>query len=64
LQGRVAVASGDTEAVLSARVQRIEHMIYPQAVEWLATGKITMHAGKAYMNGAPLEHAPIVDLAE
>jgi phosphoribosylglycinamide formyltransferase-1 len=61
VQGRVPVLAGDTEAALSARVQRVEHMIYPQAVAWMAAGRVAMQAGKTYLDGKLIDHAPIVD---
>ena len=40
IQGRLAVRPGEDEAALSARVQRLEHIIYPRAVGWLAAGRL------------------------
>src|SRR5690606_34137016 len=36
IQACIAIQPGDTENTLSARVQRQEHRIYPQAIEWFA----------------------------
>ncbi len=41
-QARVPVLSGDTEASLAARVLVQEHIIYPQAVSWFATGRLRL----------------------
>jgi phosphoribosylglycinamide formyltransferase-1 len=40
IQAAVPVLSGDTEALLAARVLAQEHRIYPQAARWLAEGKM------------------------
>jgi phosphoribosylglycinamide formyltransferase-1 len=44
-QGVVPVLAGDTEESLAARVLEVEHRIYPQAVRWLAEGRIEFVAG-------------------
>ena len=40
IQGVVPVAAEDTEETLAARVLRVEHRIYPEAVRWFAEGRI------------------------
>ncbi len=59
IQGRVLIAAGDTEESLAARVQRAEHIIYPQAVEWFARGRLAMRDGTAWLDGKSLD-TPIV----
>ncbi len=44
-QGVVPVLAADTEESLAARVLEVEHRIYPQAVRWLAEGRIEFVAG-------------------
>jgi phosphoribosylglycinamide formyltransferase-1 len=58
IQGRLAVRPGEDEAALSARVQRLEHIIYPQAVAWFAGGRLAWRDGAAWLDGRPLE--PVV----
>jgi len=41
IQGIVPVKDNDNEESLANRVHRIEHIIYPKAVKWLAEGKIS-----------------------
>ncbi|HEX7289785.1 MAG TPA: phosphoribosylglycinamide formyltransferase [Conexibacter sp.] len=53
IQGRLAVRPGETENVLSARVQRLEHIIYPQAVGWFADGRLEFRDGAALFDGRP-----------
>lgn len=57
IQGRLAVRPGEDEAALSARVQRLEHIIYPRAVAWIAAGRLAWQAGAAFLDGQPLEPA-------
>jgi phosphoribosylglycinamide formyltransferase-1 len=54
IQGRLAIHPDEDEAVLSARVQRLEHIIYPRAVGWIADGSLAWRAGSAYRDGEPL----------
>jgi len=53
IQGRLAVRPGDDEASLSARVQRLEHIIYPRAVGWFAAGRLTWREDTALFDGRP-----------
>jgi len=54
----IDVHAGDTEASLSARVQTEEHRIYPQAIDWFARGRLMLHQGSVWLDGAALA-API-----
>src|SRR5689334_17615665 len=40
IQAQLKVLPGDSESTLSARVQRQEHRIYSQAIEWFAQGRL------------------------
>ena len=52
-QSVVPVLPGDGEESLAARVLAIEHRIYPQAVRWLAEGRIEFNAaGVVQVRGA------------
>jgi phosphoribosylglycinamide formyltransferase 1 len=55
LQAEVPVMPGDSETALSARVQRAEHRIYSQAIEWFARGRLLLKDGRAWLDGRPLE---------
>jgi phosphoribosylglycinamide formyltransferase-1 len=59
IQACIAVQPGDTENSLSARVQRQEHSIYPQAIEWFAQGRLESRDGRAWLDGKPLA-SPVV----
>jgi nucleotide-binding universal stress UspA family protein len=53
------VRPGDTEESLRMRVQRGEHLIYPEAVRAIATGRIEYRDGRVWRDGAPAP-APLV----
>jgi phosphoribosylglycinamide formyltransferase-1 len=53
IQGRLAVRPGEDENTLSARVQRLEHIIYPRAVGWFAAGRLAWQDGVALLDGRP-----------
>jgi len=42
VQAVVPVLPGDTEESLSARILAEEHRIYPEAIQWLAEGRLTL----------------------
>lgn len=54
LQSSLRVVPGETEQALSARVQRLEHRIYPQVVGWIASGRLVWRDGAPWLDGAPL----------
>jgi phosphoribosylglycinamide formyltransferase 1 len=65
LQARVAVLPGDTEAALGQRVLAQEHVIYPLAVNWFCQGRLRWVAGKAWLDGKPLdEPVQLADLEQ
>ena len=45
IQAVVPVLSGDDEVRLAARVLAQEHRIYPQAVRWIAEGRVVVQPG-------------------
>jgi phosphoribosylglycinamide formyltransferase 1 len=61
LQSRVKILPGDDEAALSARVQRQEHRIYPEALKWLAEGRVALRAGRPWFDGEPLTEPVMID---
>jgi len=54
VQARVAVRADDDEASLSARVQALEHRIYPLAVGWFGQGRLRYQDGQAWLDGRML----------
>lgn len=51
LQAKVDVLPGDTASELAARVLQQEHIIYPQAVRWIAEGDIRFSNNQVYLDG-------------
>lgn len=51
LQARVPVEASDSPESLAARVLREEHRIYPQAVRWIAEGRVKLVDGQAQLDG-------------
>lgn len=51
LQAKVPVFGDDSEETLAARVQTQEHAIYPLVVGWLASGRLKMRDGEAWLDG-------------
>jgi phosphoribosylglycinamide formyltransferase 1 len=60
LQSTLAVLPGDDVASLSARVHAAEHIIYPMAIQWLASGRLQWNRGRPTLDGrildAPVQH--------
>lgn len=54
LQGRVPVDPTETAAQLAARVQAVEHRIYPQAAALFASGRLRYADGHAWLDDALL----------
>ena len=52
-QAAVPVLEGDTEEILSARILRQEHRLYPLVVRWFAEGRIVVEGEKVAVNGVP-----------
>lgn len=54
LRGHLDVMPEDTPASLQQRVHRLEHRIYPQAVSWLAQGRLRLEGRTVYLDGRAL----------
>lgn len=61
VQACIDVRSGDTEQSLSARVQRQEHTIYPQVIDWFASGRLVMSGDRVMLDGKALERPVLID---
>ncbi len=59
LQGKLAVNTKETASELRARVQALEHQIYPQAADWFAQGRLEYRDGVAWLDGKRLDE-PVV----
>lgn len=50
-QAVVPVLAGDSEATLADRVLSMEHRLYPLAMQWLVTGRVSLAAGRVLLDG-------------
>lgn len=55
IQARVPVQADDSPESLAARVLKEEHRIYPQAVRWIAEGRISLDDGRVLLDGQPVQ---------
>jgi phosphoribosylglycinamide formyltransferase-1 len=51
-QAAVPVLDGDDEARLAARILVEEHRLYPEAVGWLAAGRLSLSGRRVHLDGA------------
>ncbi len=54
IQAVVPVTGDDDPAVLQKRVQTQEHVIYPIAIKWFVSGRLSMKEGAALLDGKVL----------
>lgn len=59
LQGRLTVNAHESADELAARVQMIEHQIYPQAASWVGSGRVEYRDGQTWMDGR-LSAEPVI----
>ena len=57
-QAPVPVLAGDTVESLAQRVLGVEHPLLVQVLQWAAAGRISEHAGQAWLDGQALFTAP------
>ncbi len=66
-QAAVPVLDGDTEDSLAARILEQEHRLYPQAIQWIAEGRLSLHGRTVRLDrpGAPAERlrSPSIEVA-
>ncbi|MEM8815246.1 MAG: phosphoribosylglycinamide formyltransferase [Pseudomonadota bacterium] len=61
LQGRIPVSPSRDAPGLAARVQRVEHRIYPEALNWFASGRLSFEDGRAVLDGEVLTDPVVRD---
>ncbi|MDR2051385.1 MAG: phosphoribosylglycinamide formyltransferase [Deltaproteobacteria bacterium] len=49
IQGAVPLGADDTAEDLTARIRALEHRLYPQAVQWLARGRLRLEGRKVVL---------------
>lgn len=50
VRGILPILEGDNPQTLQQRVHRLEHRIYPLAVEWVATGRLKLEGNTVYLD--------------
>jgi len=60
IQAAIPVQAADTADSLAARVLAQEHRIYPQALAWIAEGRVRIDGGRAIVAGAAVPPAALV----
>ncbi len=63
LQGRLRVDPNETADALCARVQSLEHSIYPEAADWFAHGRLDYREHVAWLDGKKLDTPVVQDFA-
>lgn len=51
-QAAVPVLPDDDVETLAARILKMEHQIYPQALRWIAEGRVNVHEERCFIAGA------------
>jgi len=64
LQARVTVNPGDTEGIISGRVQKTEHIIYPRVIGWLADQRLLWRDNQPWLDGRPLTQPVVEDFRD
>lgn len=61
VQAAVPAVPGEDGASLGARILELEHRIYPQALQWLARGRLRLEGRHVHVSGAgdPATAAPV-----
>lgn len=54
-QFAITVAPHDNAETLAKRVHKLEHVLYPQVLQWFCNGQLTWQHGQAYFNQQLLE---------
>jgi phosphoribosylglycinamide formyltransferase-1 len=54
IQAATRIEQGDTVDSLINKVHKLEHEIYPIAVSWFASERITLENNRVYLDGSPL----------
>ena len=63
LQGRIHTNIDESAEELQARVQAVEHQIYPRAAAWVGSGKVRFQGGDVYIDGKRAEE-PVIETFE
>lgn len=64
LQGKLSIRPDDTPEQLAARVQRIEHRIYPLAARWFAEQRVVVTESGIELDGKPLDKPVVMEFPD
>ena len=64
VQVRVPVLPGDDAERLAARVLKQEHRLYPQAIRWLAQGRVSLNGEQLLFDQQPLQQPLQINAVE
>lgn len=64
VQVRVPVLPDDDAERLAARVLRQEHRLYPQAIHWLAEGRVSLNGEQLLLDQQPMQQPLQIDADE
>jgi phosphoribosylglycinamide formyltransferase 1 len=55
-QAAFHIEDNDIPDMLKTKVQQLEHVIYPQVVEWYIDGRLELKGNQAMLDGEPIQH--------
>ncbi|MFV1983718.1 MAG: phosphoribosylglycinamide formyltransferase [Thiohalomonadales bacterium] len=55
IQSRVAINDGDTCDLLKQKVHKIEHIIYPKAIDWISKNRVELKNNEVYLDGVIID---------
>ena len=61
IQAIVPILEDDDESSLAQRVLVEEHKIYPKAIEWLASGRLSMRDNQSYLDDQVLPPSGVIE---
>jgi phosphoribosylglycinamide formyltransferase-1 len=61
LQAAVPVRQDDTPESLAARVLEAEHRIYPEALRWIAAGRVRVEGERVLVDGAAAPAGAVIN---
>jgi len=50
IQGKIAIVPSDTEGTLAQKVHEVEHEIYPKAIAWFASGRLSLEGNQVMLD--------------
>ena len=60
IQAAVPAKDDDTEEMLSERILKLEHKIFPEAIKLFAEGRLVMNGRKVVIRGAGFDERPLI----